>query len=135
MVITAAYAQRAEIFTTDGKAVKGYDVVAFFKQSKPVKGADSLVFVYKGAQWLFASRENLDAFAASPEAYSPQYGGYCAYGMAEGHKAPVETDTWTVRDGKLYFNYNRKVKSLWMKEPSALIEEANKNWFVIKDKE
>jgi len=86
--IVQAKAQQSEIFATGGKAIKGYDAVAFFKQSKAVKGADSLSYQWKGANWLFASQDDMDAFKAAPEKYAPQYGGYCAYGTAQGHKAP-----------------------------------------------
>lgn len=129
---TAATAQKEEIFTTDGKAIRGYDPVAFFKESKAVKGADSLLYSYKDAQWLFSSRANLEAFKANPERYAPQYGGYCAYGTAEGHKAPTDTDTWTIVNDKLYFNYNMKVKQIWVKDQPALIERADRQWPVVK---
>jgi len=135
VIIVVTYGQRSEVFAPDGKAIKGYDPVAFFKASKAVPGADSLAYEYKGAKWLFSSRENLNLFKASPDQYAPQFGGYCAYGTAEGHKAPTQTDTWTIVDGKLYFNYNQKVKSLWVKDQPALIQKANVNWPQIKDKE
>lgn len=128
-----ANAQKNEVYTVDGKAIKGYDPVAFFKESKPVKGADSLSCTYKDVQWLFSSKENLDAFKADPEKYAPQYGGFCAYGTAQGHKAPTQTDTWTIVDGKLYFNYNMKVKQAWTKDQSALIEKADKQWPSVKE--
>lgn len=128
------HAQQSEIFALDGKAIKGYDVVAFFKDMKPVAGVDSLVYNYKGSDWLFASRHNLEAFKANPEMYVPQYGGYCAYGTSEGHKAPTEANTWTIVDDKLYFNYNMKVKNSWSKNREALIEKADMQWPLIKDK-
>jgi YHS domain-containing protein len=128
-------AQRAEIFSTDGKAIRGYDAVAFFKDGKAVKGNDSLAYDYKDARWLFSSRKNMEAFKASPVQYMPQYGGYCAYGTADGHKAPTETDTWTIVDGKLYFNYNQKVKGLWTKDQPHLIQKADTQWPLIKDKD
>ena len=135
-VTLSANAQKSEIFCTSGKAIKGYDPVAFFKESKPVKGADSLSYSYKDAVWLFSSIENMEAFKKIPEKYAPQFGGYCAYGMSDsqGHKAPTQTDTWTIVDGKLYFNYNTKVKEMWTKQQSALIEKANSNWPALKDK-
>ncbi|HEY1060262.1 MAG TPA: YHS domain-containing (seleno)protein [Daejeonella sp.] len=134
LITSVAKAQKSEIFISDGKAIKGYDPVAFFKESKPVKGSESISFQYKDATWLFSSSENLESFKKSPEKYAPQYGGYCAYGTAGGHKAPTQTDTWTVVDGKLYFNYNTKVKESWEKQQSALIEKANVQWPLIKDK-
>lgn len=126
-------AQKAEIFTKDGKAIRGYDPVAFFKVSKPVKGADSLAYKYKDATWLFSSKENLESFKANPDKYAPQYGGYCAYGVSAGHKSPTETDTWTVVDDKLYFNYNMKVKEAWTKDQPALIKKADEKWPDIKN--
>lgn len=131
----AASAQSVEIFAPSGKAIKGYDAVAFFKVQRPVMGADSLAYTYRQAQWLFFSRENLEAFKANPEKYIPQYGGYCAYGTAQGHKSPTEAGTWTIVNDRLYFNYSEKVKSIWMKDQQALIEKADKQWGEIKDKQ
>jgi len=127
-----ANAQKAEVFAPGGKAINGYDAVAFFKGSMAVKGADSLSYTYKDAKWLFSTRENLDAFKANPEHFAPQYGGYCAYGTSQGHKAPTEVDTWTIVDDKLYFNYNKKVKEVWTKDRQAFIEKADKQWPQIK---
>lgn len=130
-----ANAQKSEIFTPEGKAINGYDPVAFFREHKAVKGRNELSYMWKDAQWLFSSKANLDSFKTDPEHYAPQYGGYCAYGTAEGHKAPTQTDTWTIVDNKLYFNYNSKVKESWMKDQQALIKKADTQWVNIKDKE
>ncbi|WP_431215497.1 YHS domain-containing (seleno)protein [Puia sp. P3] len=91
--------------------------------------------MYKDAKWLFATRADLDAFKESPEHYTPQYGGYCAYGTAQGHKAPTKPETWTIVNDKLYFNYNLKVKEAWMKDQQAFIEKADKSWPDLKDKQ
>jgi len=131
----SANAQKKEIFSPEGKAIKGYDPVAFFREKKAVKGREELSYTWKDAQWLFSSKENLDSFKANPEHYAPQYGGYCAYGTAQGHKAPTETDTWTIVDDKLYFNYNSKVRESWIKDTKGFIEKADKEWVNIKDKE
>lgn len=128
----SATAQKAEVFAPGGKAINGYDPVAFFKEAKPVKGADSLSYTYKDVQWLFATRDNMNDFKANPEHFTPQYGGFCAYGTAEGHKAPTKIETWTVVDDRLYFNYNMKTKEAWIKNQQALIEKANKNWPELK---
>ncbi|MBS1567182.1 MAG: YHS domain-containing protein [Bacteroidetes bacterium] len=134
-ILLSAHAQKSPVYITGGKAIKGYDPVAFFTASKPMMGKDSLMLQWNGASWYFASRSNLEAFRAAPEKYAPQYGGYCAYGTAQGHKAPTETDTWSVVDGKLYFNYNQKVKTMWMKDQPALIKKADETWPMLKDKE
>jgi YHS domain-containing protein len=130
-----AMAQRSEIYAPGGKAISGYDPVAFYTAASPVKGMDSLAYNWKGSVWLFANRQDLRSFSANPEKYAPQYGGYCAYGAAQGHKASSEIDTWTVVNGKLYFNYNGKIKGLWVKDQQEMIRTADKQWPAIKDKD
>ena len=133
--VIQASAQKAEIFSPGGIAIKGYDAVAFFKQSKPVKGIEKFSYQWNNATWLFSDEENRAAFEKTPEKYAPQYGGYCAFGASEGHKAPTETDTWTVRNDKLYFNYNKKVKEMWQKDEENLIKIADQKWPEIKNAE
>ena len=128
-------AQKSAVFIADGEAIRGYDAVAFFKESKPVIGDKKFAYTWNSAEWLFANQEDLEMFKASPEKYAPQFGGYCAYGTSAGHKAPTQTDTWTVLNDKLYFNYNLKVQEMWKKDQANLIQKANKNWEEIKDKE
>lgn len=133
LFVFTAGAQQSEIFAPQGKAIRGYDPVAFFKVGQAVAGADSLAYTWKGVQWNFSSQNNLDSFKLHPEQYAPQFGGYCAYGMAQGHKAPTEVNTWTIENGRLYFNYNSKVKTLWDKDRAAMIEKAINNWPGIKN--
>jgi len=111
-----------------GVAVKGYDVVAYFTQSKPVKGSAAFTHPYIGATWWFASAADRDEFARSPEKYVPQYGGYCAYGVSQGHTAPIDPEAWTIIDGKLYLNYSKGVKKTWSEAIPQHIERANQNW-------
>ena len=133
-ILLDTHAQKSQVYIADGKAIKGYDPVAFFTASKPVRGQDSLMLQWNGAVWYFADRKNLESFKAAPEKYAPRYGGYCAYGTAQGHKAPTEVETWSILDGKLYFNYNQKVKEMWSKDRAAMIKKADRNWTMIKDK-
>jgi hypothetical protein len=120
--------QQQEIYSSSGVAINGYDVVAYFTESKPVKGKEKYSYQWKDAQWQFSSQQNLDLFKTSPEKYAPQYGGYCAFGVFEDHTAPTSPDAWTIVDGKLYLNYNTDVRNMWRKNQSGCIEQANKNW-------
>ena len=106
-------------------AINGYDTVAYFTASKAVKGQDSLVTDWMGAKWKFSSKTNLDLFKASPEKYAPQYGGYCAYGVTQGGLVKVEPDQFTVRDGKLYLNFDADVQAKWLKDPAGFIKDAD----------
>jgi YHS domain-containing protein len=133
LIAVTGHAQTSgEIFSTTDGAIRGYDPVAFFTEEKPVKGTKDFTMEWNGAAWHFVSKKNLDMFKADPEKYAPQYGGYCAYGAAEGHKAPTQTDTWTVLDNKLYFNYNKNVQREWLKDTKGFIEKADANWPNIK---
>ena len=114
--------------SSDGVAIEGYDPVAYFTDSKPVKGSSQYTYRWQGAIWHFASAQHRDAFAKSPESYAPQYGGYCAYGVSQGHTAPVDPAAWKIINGKLYLNYNREVQGLFLKDPAAEIEKADQNW-------
>lgn len=132
---TFSRAQRSEVYIANGYAVNGYDVVSYFTESKPVKGTKNYLYQWHDSYWLFSSKQNLDSFSHDPEKYAPQFGGYCAYGLSEGHKAPTQFDAWTIIDNKLYLNYNTDVKALWIKDTDTRIKKANENWLLIKDKE
>src|SRR5262249_25275248 len=73
--------------TSDGKALSGYDAVAYFSAQNAVEGNPQYEYQWNGAKWLFSSAENLDKFRKDPAAYAPQFGGYCAYAVSEGHTA------------------------------------------------
>lgn len=124
----AALAQKAEVFSDGGAAIRGYDPVAYFTEGKPVKGKPELTHQWKGATWRFASAANRERFAAAPEKYAPQYGGYCAYGVASGYAVKTEPDAWSVVDGKLYLNYDRNVQASWVKDIPGYIRKADANW-------
>jgi YHS domain-containing protein len=111
-----------------GVAVKGYDVVAYFTDSKPMKGDKQYTAEHEGVTWRFANAENRDKFTADPEKYVPQYGGYCAFGVAKGATYNIDPDAWKIVDGKLYLNYNTSVQKDWQKDIPGFIATANKNW-------
>jgi YHS domain-containing protein len=131
----STFAQKSPVFNSPQGAIRGYDPVAYFKEGKPVKGKTELSFTWKGTDWHFANQQNRKAFQESPEKYAPQFGGYCAYGMAEGHKAPTDPQAWTIVDDKLYLNYNPEVKKLWNAKQPENIKAANKNWPGLANKE
>ena len=131
--IVSVLAQKPAVFSQDGKAIRGYDPVAYFTDGQAVKGDSSLTYTYDGATWQFAGQDHLKAFEADPEKYMPQYGGYCAYGAAQGHKSPTQPDAWTVQDGKLYLNNSLKVRTLWDKDRPGNIQKADTNWPTLKE--
>ncbi len=111
-----------------GIAIDGHDPVAYFTMNKPVRGDQAITASHDGATYLFSSEDHKALFVANPQKYVPQYGGYCAYGAAQGYKAPVEPDKFTVLDGKLYLNYNGQVQATWIKDTAGYIEKADAFW-------
>jgi YHS domain-containing protein len=106
-------------------AILGYDTVAYFTEGKPVKGTPAYATEWMGAKWLFASQAHLDSFKASPETYAPQYGGYCAYGVAQDYLVKIQPDQFRIVDGKLYLNYDAGVQKKWLADPAGFIRQAD----------
>jgi hypothetical protein len=108
-----------------GRAIRGFDPVAYFTQGRPVPGSPDITLDWNGAQWRFASAENRDVFRADPAAYAPQYGGWCAWAMAQGSTASVDPEAWDIIGGKLYLNYSRDVQSRWRKDIPGFVAKAD----------
>ena len=130
VTLAPAHAAKAEIYTgfLSNNAVGGYDPVAYFTEGKPVKGSKDHSFEWKGAVWTFANAENLETFKADPVAYAPQYGGYCAWAMADGNFAKGDPDYWKIVDGKLYLNFNANIQKRWEADIPGFIERADAKW-------
>jgi YHS domain-containing protein len=128
LTLAAAAAFAGDFFETDGVALHGYDPVAYFTQGKPEKGMAQYSYLYKGSRFLFASAANEQKFAANPEKYAPQFGGFCAYGTANGIKVSTQPDAFAVVDGRLYLNHDLKVQERWDDDRKGNIALAEKNW-------
>ncbi|MEM1161986.1 MAG: YHS domain-containing (seleno)protein [Pseudomonadota bacterium] len=116
-----------------GTAIDGTDPVAYFTEGRPVEGSSDHVHEWNGAKWRFSSAENLALFAADPEKYAPQYGGYCAWAVAQGYTASTDPNAWKIVDGKLYLNYNKSVQTKWEGDIPGHIASADGNWPKILD--
>jgi YHS domain-containing protein len=112
----------------DGLALDGYDPVAYFDEEKAVEGSEDFSFEWQGATWRFASAERRDRFAAEPERYAPQFGGYCAWAVGHGYTADADPQAWSIVDSKLYLNYNGDVQAEWTADRDNQITKAHANW-------
>jgi YHS domain-containing protein len=120
--------------TAENLAVKGFDTVAYFTEQEAVPGNPQYSFLWNGAKWYFSSAENMEKFKAAPETYAPQFGGYCSFAVSKGYTADADPQAWKVVDGKLYLNYNQKVKEMWEAEQEKRIKDGEKNWEEFKKK-
>lgn len=128
LVVPFAMAAKPPVFSTAEGALRGYDPVAYFVAGEPVRGKPEFSSEWQGATYYFASADNRDRFRAQPEAYAPQYGGYCAYAVSQGYTAPTDPQAWKIVDDKLYLNYSTGVQQLWQKDVPGHIRAADMHW-------
>lgn len=109
-------------------ALSGYDPVSYFVGGTPRKGDPRFSMTFKGVDYRFASAENLARFRSNPQAFLPQYGGYCAWAVAGGYTAKGDPLAWKIVGGKLYLNYDQNVQKRWAKDIPGNIAKGDKNW-------
>jgi len=112
----------------DGLGLKGYDPVAYFTDGAPAKGKAAFTATHDGVTYRFASAEHRHQFQAEPAKYLPQYGGYCAMGVAMGKKLAIDPEAYRIVDGRLYLNVNKSVQRDWLKDVPGNIARADAAW-------
>ncbi|MGI9461628.1 MAG: YHS domain-containing (seleno)protein [Alphaproteobacteria bacterium] len=116
----------------DNVAASGYDVVAYFTLNSAVKGDPKYQTTYKmnngKAKFYFSSTENLQLFKSNPKKYAPQFGGYCAYAVANNYIASTDPKAFSIFQNKLYLNYNISVRRAWLANRDDYIVKGKKNW-------
>ena len=109
-------------------AIKGYDPVAYFTENRAVKGSEDFAYSWLGAEWHFASADNRDRFAGNPVQYAPQYGGFCADGVAYGTMTVnIDPEAFNIIDGKLYLNFDQGAKEELEQIPGQ-VDKAEATW-------
>jgi len=117
-----------------GVAIQGYDPVAFFTDHKPVKGDAKFLVKHDGAVYFFASKEHRDLFKADPAKYTPEFGGYCAYGVSRNKLVEIDVDAFQIVDGKLLLQYSKGVRDDFNKDTSGNLAKADANWVGLVNK-
>ena len=113
----------------DGVILKGYDAVAYFKQGKALKGNPAIASTHQGVRYLFASAANKADFDRHPAKYVPQYGAFCAYGVANGVLSNTEDpNAFALSKGKLYLCGNQDALKSFKANISENIEKADVYW-------
>ena len=111
-----------------GVILDGYDPVAFFTDNKPVKGTAEFQTTYQGAIYFFSSADHLALFKNNPEKYKPQFGAWCAYAVSLGRTAPIDVNTFSIVDGRLFIQHNQRAVNGWNKDVTGNIVKADKYW-------
>lgn len=121
--------QTQVMIASDGYAIHGFDTVGYFTEGKALKGKLEFSTAWNGATWLFHSAEHRDLFQTDPDRYAPQYGGWCAYGLAEGYAAETDPENaWAIHDNKLFLNWDEEVAKDWESNRSSLMNSSEANW-------
>ncbi|HEV2678734.1 MAG TPA: YHS domain-containing (seleno)protein [Aliidongia sp.] len=119
---------------SEGLALKGYDPVAYFTDGRAVPGDPGLSTSFDGAVWRFESLAHRRAFLAHPSRYEPEYGGFCAYGLALGRKTDIDPTAFSIIGGRLYLNADQDTRVMWRQNLLDAIAEADRNWPTVKDR-
>ena len=113
-------------------AISGYDPVAYFTQSKAIKGDKNFAVNAEGVIYYLSSQANKDLFLKNWKSYEPQYGGWCAYAMGfTGEKVEIDPETFKIINGKLYLFYHtwtNNTLTKWNKQEASLKAKADLSW-------
>lgn len=108
--------------------LKGADVVAYFTEGRYLPGDPRFKSAYQGVTFRFASAEHKALFDQSPEKYLPQFGGYCANGIAYGIPWGGDANIWKLIDGKLYIFGGQGSKDAFELDEPRNLALAHKYW-------
>lgn len=132
----SSFAASKQLLNLDssGISIQGYDPVAFFTEHKPVRGVQQFHSEYNGAKYFFASADDKAAFDKEPAKYEPQFGGYCAYGVSRGSRAPIKIEAWQIVNDRLLMQYDLDIKGEFNKDQQGTLKKADQNWPGLVDK-
>lgn len=127
------------VYAVEGVAIAGYDPVAYFEQGEAKMGEESSTSFYEGLTYQFSSTKNKNLFDSDPKKYIPEYGGWCAYAVAEAStKMQPDPTMWQIQDGRLLLFYDDWTTSLtgslkdeWNTDQENYLTKADKNWQVV----
>lgn len=125
-----------EVYNVEGVAIDGYDPVAYFEQGEAKKGLDSESINHKGLTYYFSSTKNRLLFQENPGKYLPEYGGWCAYAVAEAStKMEPDPTQWQIQDGELILftsswmtKLTGSLKDEWNEDSENYESKADTNW-------
>lgn len=131
-MLQAATTERIVVDRYTGLAIYGIDPVAYFTNRKPTAGRENLELRHAGAVWRFENEGNRAAFAAHPDVYAPQFGGYDPVGVSLGVARPGTPALWVVSDQRLFLFYTADARATFLANPAAVIAGATARWSAVE---
>lgn len=117
-----------------GIGIKGYDPVAYFTDTKAVKGNTSINSSADGVTYCFSTAEHKAAFDADPSKYEPQFGGFCAYGLSRNSLIEIDPTAFQIVNGRLLLQYSKGIMEKFNKDAVTNLQKADQNWPLLLDK-
>lgn len=118
-----------------GVALDGYSPVSYFTVGHAEPGDPRFSVEHEGVTYRLTSPEQVELFRKNPARYVPEFGGWCAFGMAVQDKFPVDPTVFKIIDDKLYlFLRNEQVNALqlWNRgDETELLRKAGAHWAVV----
>jgi hypothetical protein len=124
----ASAGERIVVDWHTGLAIDGYDPVAFFTDSKPRQGSPDLELREGSVVWRFVNVGNRAAFAAAPNVYMPQYGGYDPIGVARGLAVAGNPNVWVIQGQRLFLFYDIARRQKFASDPNRITASADRKW-------
>ena len=128
----AATTERVVADRFTGLAIAGFDPVSYFTDARALPGDAAYELSKEGVIWRFRNEGNRASFAAHPEIYGPQFGGYDPVDVARGVAYPGNPRLWLVVDQRLYLFGREESRDAFASAPAAVLAEARKHWTVLR---
>jgi hypothetical protein len=120
--------QRIVVDWHSGLAISGYDPVAYFTDGKPMAGSPGFELRYGGVVWRFCNIGNRAAFAARPDVYMPQYGGYDPVGVARGLAVAGDPELWTIVGERLFLFHDDAERKKFLANSVRFLALSRREW-------
>lgn len=128
----AAQDYKTQFNVDDSKiALQGYSPVSYVDLGLAQRGSKAYKSEHEGISYYFTDEKQKAAFDKNPARYLPEFGGWCATGIAVGAKFRTDPNKFLVRDDKLFlFLYSMEVDAiqLWKADEKKLKGQAYENW-------
>ena len=108
--------------------LKGHDPVAYFTDGKHLRGDVNIKMDHQGVTYRFTNEEHKKMFAANPNRFAPQYGGFCANGIVYGIPWGGDPDTWRIVNDRLFIFGGEESKHYWSMEEKRNLDLGDQYW-------
>lgn len=129
----AATTERIVVEAYTGLAIGGVDPVAYFTDGQMLKGLPEFELMAQGAVWRFRNEDNRAFFAAAPQIYGPQFGGYDPVDVARGVAVAGQPRLWLIYGQRLYLFAREDSRNAFAARPDATARAAAAAWPALRE--